>query len=79
MNSESKPWKIDKITNKARRNINALSPKFHEKVIKRFECLQKKPFDNVVKAEGKEIEKVCLKVNPERSEEHIRISAEFRP
>jgi mRNA-degrading endonuclease RelE of RelBE toxin-antitoxin system len=54
MTSEREKWKIDKIANKARRNINALSPELHEKVIRRFECLEKDPFDNVVKAEGKE-------------------------
>jgi mRNA-degrading endonuclease RelE of RelBE toxin-antitoxin system len=54
MTSERKKWKIDKIANKARRNINALSSKLQEKVIRRFECLEKDPFDNMVKAEGKE-------------------------
>lgn len=54
MTSNKEIWKIDKIANKARKNINALSINFHHKVIQRFENLEKKPFDNVVKAEGKE-------------------------
>jgi mRNA-degrading endonuclease RelE of RelBE toxin-antitoxin system len=54
MTSEIKTWKIDKIANKAKRNINSLSSKYQNKVIDRFERLEKNPFDNVVKAEGKE-------------------------
>lgn len=54
MTLEKEIWKIDRIATKARKNINSLSHRLHKKVMKRFEYLEKEPFDNVIKAQGKE-------------------------
>ncbi len=54
MNTKTEKWKINKFANKAKKNINALSSDLHQKVIRQLENLEKKPFGNVVKAEGKE-------------------------
>jgi len=49
MISEGKKWVIEKIANKARRNIDALNLAFQEEVIKRFDRLEKNPFENDIK------------------------------
>ena len=49
MTSEGRKWVIEKIANKARRNIDAFNLEFQEEVIKRFDRLEKNPFENDIK------------------------------
>ena len=49
MSSKRRKWIIEKIANKARRNIDALPLEFQEEVIKRFDRLEKNPFENDIK------------------------------
>lgn len=54
MSSKRRKWVIEKIANKARRNIDALPLEFQEEVIKRFDHLEKNPFeDDIKKISGK--------------------------
>ncbi|MFQ6084456.1 MAG: type II toxin-antitoxin system RelE/ParE family toxin [Candidatus Aminicenantia bacterium] len=54
MGSKQKKWRITKIANRARKNIEALEIKFREEVIEKFEHLQDNPFKNdIKKVEGK--------------------------
>ena len=54
MSSKRRKWIIEKIANKARRNIDALTLEFQEEVIKRFDRLEKNPFqDDIKKISGK--------------------------
>jgi len=49
MSSKRRKWVIEKIVNKVRRNIDALSLEFQEEIIKRFDSLEKNPFENDIK------------------------------
>ena len=49
MASEGRKWVIEKVANKARKNIDALSLEFQEEVIRRFDRLEKSPFENDIK------------------------------
>ena len=41
---QKKNWVISEIAKSAKTNIENLDIKFQEKIIKRFECLEKDPF-----------------------------------
>ena len=49
MTSERRKWVIEKIANRAKKNIYALSVEFQEEVIKRFNHLEKNPYKNDIK------------------------------
>jgi len=49
VSSKRRKWIIEKIANKARRNIDALTLEFQEEVIRRFDRLEKNPFENDIK------------------------------
>jgi len=53
MTSKRERWTIDKIANRASKNISSLDLKLHEEVIRKLSDLENNPFDNVRKAEGK--------------------------
>ena len=54
MTSEKRKWIIEKIANRARRSIDTLTLEIKEEVIKRFECLERNPFeDDIKKISGK--------------------------
>ena len=53
MTSNRKRWTIDKIANRASKNISSLDLKLHEEVIRKLSDLENNPFDNVKKAEEK--------------------------
>ena len=54
MASRKSRWKITKISNSAKKNINALDPDSQKILINHFEKLQNNPFHkNVKKVEGK--------------------------
>jgi len=49
MSSKRRKWVIEKIANKARRNIDILPSEFQEEVIKRIDRPEKNTFENDIK------------------------------